>query len=623
MRVVRESGNPTVEYAAEELARCLGRMTRSQVDLAATGEGVQVGVSAGFGVPDPRVDDAYRIDVRDARGSIEGANPRSALLGVYRYLTELGCRWVRPGADGEHVPSRRTLADVRLSEAASYRHRGICIEGSVSVDHVAQLIDWMPKLGFNSYFMQFRDGYAFFDRWYGQQDDRSKPTGTLPAHQAAGYTEAVVREIRKRGLIYHAVGHGWTSSALGIAGADWTPSAGETTSEQGRYFAEIGGKRELWRGIAINTNLCYGNPEARRLVVAEILRYLQASPWVDVLHFWLADGSNNNCECPLCRDTRPADFYVDMLNELDAVLTAERIDARIVFLVYVDLLWPPERRRIRNPDRFVLMFAPITRTYSRSFAGETPPSGVPPFVRNKLTFPSSVGENLAFLDGWQKGFAGDSFVFDYHMIWAHYADLGYTGIARVLSEDVRALRDMGLNGYVSCQVQRAFFPTGLPMTVLGRTLWNRNQAYGEVAADYYESAFGPDAAEVMAYLTKLSALFDAPFLRGEKPTPDLQAAAGFAEVPGALERFAPVIERNLGSSNPPQAKSWFYLKSHAAVCLRYAAACESLARGDRAEALARWGEARGYIQQNRGSLHAVLDVFYSAMVLGHPFGAQG
>jgi hypothetical protein len=36
-------------------------------------------------------------------------------------------------------------------------------------------------------------------------------------------------------------------------------------------------------------------------------------------------------------------------------------------LVYVDLLWEPLQENIRNPERFILMFAPITRTYSQAF----------------------------------------------------------------------------------------------------------------------------------------------------------------------------------------------------------------------------------------------------------------
>ena len=46
------------------------------------------------------------------------------------------------------------------------RHRGITIEGAVSVENVLELIDWAPKAGFNSYFTQFTTSFEFFSRWY-------------------------------------------------------------------------------------------------------------------------------------------------------------------------------------------------------------------------------------------------------------------------------------------------------------------------------------------------------------------------------------------------------------------------------------------------------------------------
>src|SRR5690606_15198103 len=54
-------------------------------------------------VQDPQRDDAIVIKVDNRQGIIAGANPRATLIAVYRYLTELGCRWVRPGADGELI----------------------------------------------------------------------------------------------------------------------------------------------------------------------------------------------------------------------------------------------------------------------------------------------------------------------------------------------------------------------------------------------------------------------------------------------------------------------------------------------------------------------------------------
>ena len=51
-----------------------------------------------------QLDDAIVVRVEQRRGIIIRANPWAALIVAYRYLTELGCRWVRPGPDGEHLP---------------------------------------------------------------------------------------------------------------------------------------------------------------------------------------------------------------------------------------------------------------------------------------------------------------------------------------------------------------------------------------------------------------------------------------------------------------------------------------------------------------------------------------
>ncbi|HEY3237526.1 MAG TPA: hypothetical protein VGJ84_22595, partial [Polyangiaceae bacterium] len=496
-----------IRYAAEELERYLSRM-----GAAGSGE-IQIGLASHFEmiqpfpVADAALDDAIEVDVRGGQGHIAGGNPRSVLLAVYRYLTELGCRWVRPGAEGELIPALESLPDVRLRETPSYRHRGVCIEGSLSVDHARDIIDWMPKLGLNAYFIQFREAHTFFDRWYAKHDQPSSKAPSISLEQARGHTRRVVEEIEKRGLVYHAVGHGWTCEPFGISGTGWEKEASEPPENIRQYLAEVKGERRLWHGIALNTNLCYGNPEVRRTVIQEIAGYADQHREIDVLHFWLADGSNNHCECSLCRDTSPADFYVQMLNQLDVLLGASGLSTKIVFLIYVDLLWPPMQDRLKNPDRFILMFAPITRTYASSFAlrGELPP--LPPFQRNQLEFPKSVESNLAFLAAWQTQFSGDSFDFDYHLMWDYLLDPGQTRISRILFEDVKNLAGIRLNGLVSCQSQRVFFPNSLAMTAMGAALWNSGADYQKLAFEYHTAAYGPDGSLVLEYLHRLTELF--------------------------------------------------------------------------------------------------------------------
>jgi hypothetical protein len=91
------------------------------------------------------------------------------------------------------------------------------------------------------------------------------------------------------------------------------------------------------------------------MMIRAVADYAAEHPEVDLLHVWMADGMNNDCECELCRNTRPSDFYLMMLNAMDRELTRRGIKTRLVFLAYGDLLWPPEKGI--ESGRFVMMFA--------------------------------------------------------------------------------------------------------------------------------------------------------------------------------------------------------------------------------------------------------------------------
>ena len=64
---------------------------------------------------------------------------------------------------------------------------------------------------------------------------------------------------------------------------------------------------------------------------------------------------------------RPSDWYMMIMNEVDEKLEAAGLDTRIVFISYVDTLWGPEKFAIKNPKRFSLLYAPISRSYCSSF----------------------------------------------------------------------------------------------------------------------------------------------------------------------------------------------------------------------------------------------------------------
>ena len=475
--------NVTVDFAASELKRYLNLITGTNGEIALFVRDESENTGDIFA-------EKCTVCVRSGKGSISANRPRALLIGVYEFLRRLGCRFTRPGKDGEVIPEMK-LEDVsaEFEFIPENRHRGITIEGAVSFENISETIDWSVKNGFNSYFTLFMNSYEFFNRWYEHIGNPFLKPEKLEKSTVEEYIKKIVAELKKRDMIYHAVGHGWTPAALGINCNGWSDNDYTLPPEKKNLLAEIGGKREFYKGIPLNTHLCYSNPSARKLIAESVVNYALTHPECDVLHVWLADDYNNACECENCRKKRMADWYVMILNDIDALLTEKDCGTKIAFLVYLELYWAPLTERFNNPDRFILMFAPIFRSYTRAFDAKNPEKQQLPYEINKMKYPADASVYVAFLNEWKKIFNGDSFDFDYHLMWDINRDFGGEKLAEVLHRDIRNLPELGLNGFLSCQVQRAFYPNGLTFYAMGRTL-AAPLSFEEIKDEYYSAAFG-------------------------------------------------------------------------------------------------------------------------------------
>lgn len=434
------------------------------------------------------------IRVEKGKGTISANRPRALLLCVYEFLRRLGCVFLRPGKGGEVVPHKnKDELTVSADFSPANRHRGITIEGAVSVENVLDIVDWAVKAGFNSYYMQFRTANEFFKRWYSHSSNPFLNKEPFNSEMCADYAERIVAAIKQRDMIYHAVGHGWTSECLGLSSDGWSGSDVVLSDEQKEMVAEIGGERKLFKGIPLNTQLCYSKEIVREKLAEAVVSYAQAHPETDVIHFWLADDYNNACECEECAKKTLSDWYVKILNRIDQKLTERRIDTKICFLVYFELYWSPQTERILNEDRFIMMFAPLFRSYTKSF--DCSVGGIKPaYEKNKMEYPSEPGIYLEFWKDWKNIFHGDTFDFDYHLMWDINRDFGGETLAKVVFEDVRSLKKYGMNGFMSCQLQRAFYPNGLTFFLLGRALSDGNETLENIRKTYYSAAFGKFAS---------------------------------------------------------------------------------------------------------------------------------
>ena len=525
-------------------------------------DGFRLGLMGDLGLDlsdadNPELDDVIYIDCDEQGGIIAGSNCRSVLIAVYEYLRRNGCRWLFPGYDGEYIPNK-TIAPVFYRHKAASRIRGNCIEGTPSQKNLYEFIDFLPKVGLNTFMIQFRVPAHFYRRRYHHmRNDANFAPETLSDSQIIKWNTEMECEIARRGIILHSYGHGFTTDPFGIdSSIGWSEvNSADYSEEVMNNFAMLGGKRDFFGKKPLNTQICMSNESVRKKVTDYLVDYTARHSNIDCLHIWLADGSNNHCECENCRKMRPADYYVKHLNEIDAALTAAGSDMRIVLIAYVDTLWAPIVEKIKNPDRFTIMLAPITRNYAAGYDPNADVPAVSEYTRNKLTMPRSLEENIQYFKGWSPAFSGDSFVFEYHFWKPQHYDLSGQVIAKRIYDDVKAYRDLGFDGIVQCGTQRAFFPNGFHFYTHARSLFDKDVAFEDLLTDYYSCAYGANYEQFIKALAALSDALDYEYVcypsavrRPEKyATKD--ASEKIAKARAAAEKLLALVRENYNSDD--------------------------------------------------------------------------
>ena len=505
-----------IDYAAEELKKYLRMMMPEGGDVkitynpAAT-DGFRLGLMSDFGldmsdVENPDVDDVIYIETDLSGGIIAGANPRAVLIAVYEYLRRCGCEWLMPGVDGEYIPMKN-IVPVSCRHKPTVRHRGNCIEGAVSQQIMLDFIEFMPKLGLNCFMVQFMNPVEFYSRHYDHwRNTERRPVESITKETSLQWTRSLECEMDKRGIMLHSCGHGWTNEPFGIdSSRAWNGTDDDVIPKENlECIAFVEGKRGFYHRRPANTQFCMSNERARRMFVNYVADYCANHSNTDYLHLWLADDKNNHCECDACAKRTTQDWYMILLNELDAELTLRKLTNRIVYIVYEDLSWAPMTEKLNNPERFIMMIAPINRDYTKSMGEPDPSLKLRPYVKNKLIMPGSLREFMLYVDEWKKIWKGDIFAFEYHFWKHHQFDLSGLQIAKRLYEDTAAYLAEGMQGIMQCGSQRGFFPNGYAFYVHARAQFDISVPLESLEEKYYSVAYGEDWKLFRDTLEKLS-----------------------------------------------------------------------------------------------------------------------
>ncbi len=594
-----------IDFAAEELKKYLRMMMPQCGDIEISyspdaKDGFRLGLGEDFGLTfseaeDPVLDDVVHIETDTQGGILAGSNSRSVLFAVYRFFKENGCRWLMPGIDGEYIPMQ-DIVPISYHHMADHRFRGHCNEGAESQQCMLDTIDFNSKLEMNVYMIEFDNPYFYYASYYNHQfNEENRPPEPVSKDQVMQWKRQCEVEIAKRGLQFHDMGHGWTAEPFGISSADgWNASEDTLTEETRKHLALIDGKRGLWKGVPLNTNLCMSNPETRSIMADAVVKYAQNHKNVSYIHVWLADGTYNHCECEECQKLNPSDYYLIIMNEIDEKLTALNMDTRIVFIAYVDTLFAPLQEKIRNTKRFALLYAPITRSYTSSVQADKI-GKAPAYIRNNWPYPVSAEENAACLLEWKKLWKGECFSYEYHF-WRHIClDPGTMSISRRIYEDILSLRAIGVNGFVEDGSQRCYFPNGFAMYIYAEALRDRNCDYDAVKEDYFRHAYGECGKAVAEYLEAISNTFDFAYMEGEAPR-DTSVSSFFgqdhaqrlAQLPALIEKGRSIAKAHLSMPIRVQTAAMRLLLRHTEYCDGVASIMLALSKGENEKAFGLW-----------------------------------
>ena len=438
--------------AANEIVRCLSKMTGKDVGPATEGDVSGGGPKIILGRPDTSTaiqelageldlaslsPEGYLIRSMGSNIAIAANGPAGIVYGGYGFLEALGCRWYWPGKLGEVIPKRD------LSQ--------------------------LPTL-------DIRQEPDFAIRWVGQSEwgrrNGSNVNVGMPDPAA---------ELRLWGS-YHSM-----SEMIPLSDFEQHP----------KWFALVNGRR--WASPS-RTQYCTSNPAVVKRCAEFICKLFDEDHTLNVVSLGVGDSSTF-CECEACRsldepgrDSRGAHTrrHMTFFNQV-AALVGERFPKRFIKIgAYSAYAEPPEDKELRLRDNIVLQFCHDSQyCYRHSIAD--------PKCPNNAIY-------REYLDGWLKR-AKHVTIYEYY--WkASWAEIPLP-IHRNIAHDINYFKSRGVNGLYTqfANDSRSGTPNhgtnGLNYYIAAKFLWDADADVDAVLDDYFRGMYGPAAEHMKAYYGEL------------------------------------------------------------------------------------------------------------------------
>lgn len=426
---------------------------------------------------------------------IGGEGRVGTLYGVYRFLEELGVRWLSPGEIGEVVPEMtlKTLPNLNIREQPAFVTRGFhAWEDRGDTD----FYNWMARNRMNYWCVQASDRAGLKKRGIRMNCGNHvlqyrfiNPNNRYPYNHPDFTGDEELPEDP----------YPVSETYRGDDNADGKLTYAEAHPE---WYCLRSGKRSFRIHGDGGDNFCSSNRHACDEFMGNIVQDLIDGEWKDAdsINFWTLDVGKW-CECESCKALgTPTDRNLLLVHRLRQEIVKAMEEGRlkrnipIYFLAYADVIEPPTRPL---PDDFdydncIATFFPIARCYVHTFAD------------NRCT-EINAKYREQFL-GWfvdpERHYRGQVFIGEYYNV-SRYKCLPIM-FARTMAEDIPYYYDHGARHmhYMHCTT-RHWGTKSLTNWQFSRMLWDPHVKVDDLLADYFAARYGPAADPMRALYRQL------------------------------------------------------------------------------------------------------------------------
>lgn len=415
---------------------------------------------------------------------IEGAERVGTLYGIYRYLQELGIKFIGLGEKGTIFPNAPAdlTADININENPSYLNRGFYTWGDRKVK--SDFFFWMARNKLNYWTAENQPIKLLKKLGVKLSDGGHRVQGiVLNSDDEYPYNHPIFKGDENKPDDPYKVGDDY---------------AGDTNNDGRLSFFEAhpewyGMKNGIRTKISYSTNaaqheinFCTSNNEARKEFAKRIAQQLIDGRWknVDVFEFWMFDGGPNLwCTCDKCKKAGSYTdkmFMVtyDILKELERMRTIGSLNRQVKVsnLAYQATLDPPTMPLPADYDykNSSVTFFPIGRCYVHSLA-------------DPACTEINQGQLNAY-QGWTMGerrnYKGSIFIGEYYNI-SSLKTLPVV-FTKIMAVDIPWYYRNGARQFHYMHTPDTMWGTWtLNQYLMGQLLWNVNADAGSIVDDYF------------------------------------------------------------------------------------------------------------------------------------------